>query len=182
MSSAHFLYTRHFLLLAGFSVVVVVLTRLHFLTDLSVCFAVYGALHASALVLALRSGQPIWRRCVFIALAAGLSVMSLRIGLFGGHLSGGLPGNTALYAVLGFSAVIGALTYGILIRLFGFYELTIGGLALIAAGCLLAAFLAFFSLAHVHFLGRWWLAVLWWYAFSGGLWFCDSIFAASRSW
>jgi hypothetical protein len=182
MRSAHFLYVRHFLLLAGFSVLVAVLTRLRLLTDLSVCFAVYGALHASALVLALRPGQPLGRRAIFIVLAAGLSVLTLRIGLLTGHLSGGLPGNLAIYAVLGFSAVIGALAYGILIRLFGFYELTMGGLALIAAGCMLAALLAFFSLAHIHFLGRWWLAVLWWHAFSGGLWICESVFPAPRSW
>ena len=181
MSPVRFLYTWHFLLLAGMSGVVAVLTRLHLLTDLNVCFAVYGALHASALVLALRVGQPLWRLCLFIALAAGLSVMALRIGLAAGHRSGGLPGNIALYAVLGFSATIGALTYGILIRLFGYSELTIGGLALIAAVCLIAALLALFSLQHVHFLGRWWLAVLWWFAFSGGLWLCESVFAASRS-
>jgi hypothetical protein len=180
MSSAHFFYARHFLLLAGCSVVVAAITRLHLLTDLTVCFAVYGALHASALVLALRARQPIWRRCLFIAIAAALSVMALRIGLFGGHLSGTLPGNAALYAVLGFSAVIGALSYGILIRLFGLFELTVGALALIAAGCLLAAFVALFTLAHSHSLGRWWLAVLWWYAFSGGLWFCDRRQNAAR--
>jgi hypothetical protein len=181
MSAVRLFYTRHFLLLAGFSAVVVVLTRLRLLTDLNVCFAVYGALHASALVLALRSGQPLWRLCLFVVLAAGLSVLALRIGLVAGHLSGEFAGNIALYAVLGFAAAIGALTYGILIRLFGYLELTGGVLILIAAGCVLAALLALLSLQHAHFLGRWWLAVLWWYAFSGGLWFCDSVFAASRS-
>jgi hypothetical protein len=181
MSSARFLYPRHFLLLAGFSVVLVALTRLRLLTDLSVCFAVYGALHASALVLALRSVQVLWRRCLFVVLAAGFSVLTVHLGLFAGRLTGGLPGNTSLYAVLGFSAAIGALAYGLLIRLFGYYALTIGRLALIAAGCMLAALLALYSLQHAHFLGRWWLAVLWWYAFSGGLWFCESVFAAPRS-
>jgi hypothetical protein len=173
MSSAHFLYVRHFLLLAGFSVVVAALTRRHLLTDLNVSFALYGALHSTALVLALRVRRPIWQRCLFVACAAALSVMTLRFGLFAGHLSGTLPGNAALYAVLGFSAVIGALAYGILIRAFGLVEPTVGGLALIAAGCMLSAFIAFFTLAHSHSLGRWLLAVLWWYAFSGGLWFCD---------
>jgi hypothetical protein len=173
MRSPHLFYARHFVLLACFSVLVVVMTRLNLLTDLVVCFSVYGALHAAALVLALRAGQPIWRRCLFIAIGAALSVMSLFIGLSGGHLLGGLPGNSPVYGILGFSAVIGALAYGILIRLFGFYELTVGGLARIAAGCMLAACVAFFSLAHSHSLGRWWLAVLWWYAFSGGLWLCD---------
>jgi hypothetical protein len=173
MSSLHFFYPRHFMLLAGFSVVVAVMTRLHLLTDLNFCFAVYGALHASALVLAIRAGQSLWRRCLFVAIAAALSVMALRIGLLGGHVSGTLPGAAALYVVLGVSAAIGALAYGILIRLFGLVELTVSGLGLIAAGCMLAAFVAFFTLAHSHFLGRWWLAVLWWYAFSSGLWFCD---------
>jgi hypothetical protein len=173
MSSPHFFYARHFLLLAGFSVVVAVMTRLHLLTDLNVCFAAYGALHASALILAVRVTQSLWRRCLFVVIAAALSVMALRMGIFGGHLSGTLPGNAALYMVLGFSAVIGALAYGILIRRFWLVELTVGGLALISVGCMLAAFVAFYTLAHSHSLGRWWLAVLWWYAFSGGLWFCD---------
>jgi hypothetical protein len=181
MSSARFLYPRHFLLLAGFSIVVMVLTRLRLLTDLNVCFALYGALHATALLLALRLHQPLWRLCLFIVLAAGFSVLTLRMGLFAGHLTGGLPANAALYAVLGVSAAIGALAYGILIRLFGYYALSIGGLALMAAGCMLAAFLALFSLQQAHFLGRWWLAVLWWFAFSGGLWLCESVFSASRS-
>jgi hypothetical protein len=173
MSSPHFFYARHFVLLAGFSIVVAVMTGLHLLTDLNVCFAVYGALHASALVLANRASQSPWRRCLFVAIAAALSVMALRVGLLGGHLSGTLPGSAALYVVLGVSAAIGALAYGTLIRLFGFVELTMGGLALIAAGCMLAAFVAFFTLTHSHSLGRWWLAILWWYAFSCGLWFCD---------
>jgi hypothetical protein len=173
MRSPHFFYARHFLLLAGCSVVAAVMTRLHLLTDLNVCFAVYGALHASALILALRASQLLWRRCLFVVIAAALSVMALHIGLLGGHLFGTLPGNAALYMVLGFSAVIGALAYGILIRRFGLVELTMAGLALISAGCMLAAFVAFYTLAHSHSLGRWWLAVLWWYAFSGGLWFCE---------
>jgi hypothetical protein len=173
MSSPHFFYARHFLLLAGFSIVVAVMTWLHLLTDLNACFAVYGALHASALVLAIRAIQSLWRGCLFVAIAAALSIMALRVGLLGGHLSAALPGNAALYVVLGFSAATGALAYGISIRLFGFAELTLGGLALIAAGCVLAAFVALFTLSHSHSIGRWWLAVLWWYAFSIGLWFCD---------
>jgi hypothetical protein len=173
MSSPHLFYARHFLLLAGFSVSVAVASRLRLLTELNVSFAVYGALHAAALILSVRARQPPWRRCLFVAVAAALSVMSLRIGMVGGRLSGTLPGNAALYVVLGFSAATGALTYGILIRLFGLVNLTMGGLALIAASCVLAACVALFSLAHSHSLGRWWLAVLWWCAFSGGLWFCD---------
>lgn len=180
MNSAYFFYARHFLLLACFTILLALMTRLHLLTDLSVCFAVYGALHASALIVSLRVAQPLWRKCLFVAVAAALSVMTLRVGLFAGHSSGVLPGNASLYAVLGFSAVIGAVAYGILIRLFGIYELTVSGLALISAACMLATFAAFFSLAHSHSLGRWWLAALWWYAFSSGLWYCEWRLNAAR--
>jgi hypothetical protein len=170
---SRFLYPRHFLLLACFTLFLVVMRWLRLSVNLSVSFALYGALHASALVLALRARQPIWRSCLFIAIAAGLSVMTLRIGIFGTQLSVGLPANIGVYAVLGFSAVLGALAYGILIRLFSLYKLTAASLAAISIGCMLASFLALGTLNHIHFLGPWWLAVLWWYAFSGGLWYCD---------
>jgi len=99
--------------------------------------------------------------------------MTLRVGIFAGQLSEVLPGNIGVYTVLGFSAVLGAVTYGMLIRLFSLYKLTAGSLAAISIGCMSASFLALATLSHIHFLGRWWLAVLWWYAFSGGLWYCD---------
>jgi hypothetical protein len=169
----HFLYTRHFLLLACFSVFLGVVSRLHLTGSFPVSFALYGSLHASALVLALRARQAIWRKCLFIVIAASLSVMTLRFGIIGRQLSGTPPGIVGLYSLLGLSAVIGAVTYGILIRLFGMYALTRGSLAAIAVGCMLAAFVALFTVSHFHFLGPWWFAVLWWYAFSGGLWYFD---------
>jgi hypothetical protein len=135
-------------------------------------FAVYGALHATALALALRARLPWWRRGLFIVLAAGLSAMTLRVGVFAGGLSATF-GNAALYAVFGFSAMAGAATYGILIRRVGIFELTLRELVLISCGCGLAADLAYITLAQWPTLGRWWLAVLWWFAFSGGLWYCD---------
>jgi hypothetical protein len=30
-----------------------------------------------------------------------------------------------------------------------------------------------FTGTYFHVLGPWWLAVLWWHAFSGALWYCD---------
>jgi hypothetical protein len=169
----HFIYARQFLLLAGSAVLLAVITRLHLLTDLIICFAVYGALHASALVLSLRARQTAWRSCLFILGAAALSVMTLRVGMLGGRLSGALSANLAIYAVLGLSAVTGAIAYGILIRVFGIHELTARLLAVVSVGCLLATYVAFFTLTHFHSLGRWWLAVWWWYAFSAGMWYCD---------
>jgi hypothetical protein len=169
----HFLYPRHFLLLTGFSILLAVLSRQHFLSDLSLSFALYGALHASALVLAFRARHPIGQKCLFIAIAAGLSVLTLSVGVFGIHLTGTLPGNVGLYTVLGFSALMGAVSYGILIRIFRIFELNAGSIAFIGVGCTLATYIAAYTLAHSQFLGRWWLAVLWWYAFSAGLWYCD---------
>jgi hypothetical protein len=169
----HLFYGRHFVLLTCLSVLLAVMTRQHFLIDLSGSFALYGALHASALVLTLRARQPIWRMCLFIALAAGLCFVTLRAGMFEGRLVGALPGNAGLYAVLGFSALTGAVTYGIAIHLFGIYKMSLRSLAVISASCLLATYVAFFTLTNIHALGRWWLPVLWWFAFSGGLWYCD---------
>jgi hypothetical protein len=169
----HFLYLRHFLLLTGSSILLGILSRLHFLSDLSVSFALYGALHACALVFALRARHPIGQKYLFIAIAAGLSVLTLRAGVIGIHLTGTLPGNVGLYTVMGFSALMGAVTYGVSIRIFRLYELSPASIAVIAVGCTLATYIAAYTLAHSQFLGRWWLAVLWWYAFSGGLWYCD---------
>jgi hypothetical protein len=166
-------YPRHFLLLTGLGVWLAVITRLHLLSHLDASFAVYGAFHASALVLSLRSAGPMARRCGFIAVAAGLCVLTLHIGMLALHCLGGLSGSSGLYAALGLSAAAGAVTYGMSIRLFGFYKLTLGALALIAVGCVFATYAAFMTLANVHSPGRWLLAVAWWYAFSGGLWFCD---------
>jgi hypothetical protein len=168
----HFLYPRHFLLLSCLSVLLAVIPRPHLSSDLNVSFALYGALHASALMLTLRARQPLWRKCLFVAVAAGLSVMALRVGILCRHLSATLTGNTGLYPALGFSAVTGALIYGILIRLFGISAITLGSLAAIALGCMVAAFVALFTGSQFHF-GPWWLAVLWWLAFSGGLWYFD---------
>jgi hypothetical protein len=169
-----FRYPLHFLLLACFGVLLIAMTRLPFATDLSVSFALYGALHASALVFALRTHHSIWRICIFIGAAAGLSAMTLHVGIAAAHWLGTGGGNVALYAALGLSAVTGAATYGVLIRLCGVYELSARALVVICLNCMLAAYVATFTLAHFHFLGRWWLAALWWYAFSGGLWYCDN--------
>jgi hypothetical protein len=158
-------------LLTCFSVLLGIMASLRLSSDLSVSFAAYGALHALAVILALRVPQPLWRKCLFIITAAGLSLITLRVGIMEMRLSGILPGNGTLYAVLGFSAVTGAAAYCILIRLFGFYTLSLSSLAVISTGCMLATYVAFFTLSYFHSQGRWWLAVLWWYAFSGGLWY-----------
>lgn len=168
-----FRYPLHFSLLACFGVLLIAMTQLHLATDISVSFALYGALHASALVIALRAQHPFWRKCSFVAAAAALSALTLHIGIIEGQLLGISREDAALYVVLGLSGATGAAAYGVLIHLSGFYELTSRSFAVLCVNCMLAACAAFFTLARFHFLGRWWLAVLWWYAFSGGLWYFD---------
>ncbi len=165
-------YPRHFLMLTVFSVVLGVTNRRHLVVLPFPSFLLYGALHASALVFALRVPRSIGRQSLFIALAATLSVVTLGVIMLGRPLVGSLPGNGGLFVLLGLAAVTGAVTYGVLIRLFWIPDLRSGSLAAISLGCLLATYLAFFTLSHSALLGRWWLAVLWWYAFSAGLWAC----------
>jgi hypothetical protein len=169
----HILYRRHFLLLACFSILLAVMSRLSLSNGLSVSFALYGALHASALLLSLRAPQPIGRSCLFVVIAAGLCVITLRVGMGGRQVFGTLPGNLGPYTALGVATFIGALTYGILIRLGGIFPMTPVSLGAISLSCMAASFLALFTAGPLHFPGPWWLAVLWWHAYSGGLWFFD---------
>ena len=117
-----------------------------------------GALHAVALVLAVRVLQAIWRDSLFIVIAAALCVITFQLGTIERRAT--LPGNIGLYSVLGLSAVIGAASYGTLIRLTGMCALTIREIAAIAVGCMFAAFAGLLTLSHFHFLGSWWLAAL----------------------
>jgi hypothetical protein len=170
---SHFLYSRHFVCLTCFSALTGLAAHLALAANASLWFALYGGLHALALVIALRARQPPWRMSLFVGVAAGISVLTLRAGLLALQLLGSLHGNFRLYAALGFAAMLGALAYGILIRQLKIYPLPASALALISLGCVAAAYVGFFTLARGHALGRWWLAVLWWYAFSAGLWYFD---------
>jgi hypothetical protein len=166
-------YPRHFLLLGAFGVALAVISRLHLLSNLDASFALYGALHAAALVLSLGTRRSAWGRFLFIVLAAALCVMTLHLGTWIMHRLGRLPGNIGLYTALGVAAWTGAVAYGISIRLLGMPRLKPRSLAVIGLGCVLAAYAAFLILGQVHFLGRWLFPVLWWFAFSGGLWYRD---------
>lgn len=146
-------------------------SRLHVTGDVSVIFALYGALHAAALSLSLRKRQAIWRKCLFIVFAAALSVMMVRIGVLGSKLTP--AGNIGHYSLLGLSSAVGAASYGALIHLAGMYALTIRESCVIAVACMFATLAGLFTATHVHVLGSWWLAVPWWLTFSCGLWYFD---------
>jgi hypothetical protein len=165
-------YSRHFSLLTAFAALTCVSSRLSFPASLSVAFALYGALHATALLLGFRVPPPLGRSVPFIVTAAVLSALMFHLGVLGTHLSARMPAGIGAYVVLGFASAAGSLTYGISIRLFSLYTLSATALSMIALGCVSASCVALFTLTLYPFLGPWWMAVLWWYAFSGGLWFC----------
>jgi hypothetical protein len=173
-------YARHFSLLTAFAALTCISSRLSLPASLSAAFALYGALHATALLLGFRVLPPLGRSVPFIVTAAILSAMMFHLGILGTHVSARVPGGAGAYVVLGFVSVSGALTYGICIRMFGFYRLTAAALSVISLGCVSASCVALCTLTLLPFLGPWWLAASWWYAFSGGLWYCDRRQEAAR--
>ena len=165
-------FSRHFSLLSAFEALTCILSRWAFPATLSVAFALYGALHATALLLSCSTPPSVARSGLFAAAAATLSALTFHLGILGTHLSASLPGGVGPYLVLGFASVTGAIAYGVCICLFKLYRLTAAMLAMISLGCLSASCPALWALTQFPFLGPWWLAVVWWYAFSGGLWYC----------
>jgi hypothetical protein len=171
----HFYYARHFSVLAAATVILFVLGHWSLLNDsLIAAFAINGALHASALALALRTPESLARKSAFIAIAAILSVLTLYVGIIGLVLFAVLPGNERLYVVLGVCSLSGAITYGSLIRLFWMRDLSSRLILAMSALCVLTTSLAFFARTYSESLGSWWLTAAWWFALSGGLWYFDT--------
>lgn len=180
-SADHFRYPRHFLLLTCFCALIAVTSRMNLAGSLSGAFATYGALHASALSLAVRARLSPWRLCLFIAAAAALSFATLRGVLLVRPVVNAAPGNVAGYSLLGVCAAVGAITYGILIRWCGLCAVSLGALAVMAIACISATLVALFIADLGLRLGSWWIASCWWYGFSGGLWHLDRRRAADSS-
>jgi hypothetical protein len=171
----HFNYARHFSLLGAATVVLFLLSHWDLLNDsLLASFAMSGALHALSLCLALREPQGNLRKLAFIAVASILSVFTMYVGIIGLVLFAVVPGNERLYLVLGLCSLSGAITYGSLIRLLWVRKFSPRGILSVALLCLLATSLGYFVRAYSEALGGWWLTAVWWFAFSGGLWFFDT--------
>jgi hypothetical protein len=164
-----FSYARHFAALAGLSILTALCVR-HAVMPAGVRgFALYGALHAAALVISVRNPVAWWRRISLVALAAGLSMLSFGAGLLVRSAAATVPGHGATYLALGCAAALGAASYGLALRHLLRVPLNGGALGWIVIGCILATYLAAFTSRNVA-LGLWWLVVLWWFAFSGALW------------
>jgi hypothetical protein len=171
----HFNYARHFSAVGAATVLLFLLQYWSLLGDsLLATFALNGALHALSLSLALRAAQSILRKLLFIGVAAALSVFTMYVGIIGLVLFAVVPGNERLYMVLGLCSLSGAITYGSVIRMFWIRKFSPRCILAMAFLCLLATSLGFFIRSYSEVLGGWWLASVWWFAFSGGLWFFDT--------
>jgi len=171
----HFNYGRHFALLA----VAVLLAFLISHWDLFgepflPTFAANGALHAAALVLALREPALLVRKCLFVAIAAALSIVTLYVGIIALQLFAALPSTERLYAVLAVCSVAGAITYGSLIRFFWMKKFSSRLILAISLACAAAAMLAFLVASQFKFVEGWWLTAAWWLAFSASLCYFDT--------
>jgi hypothetical protein len=168
----HFNYRRHFILLAGAIAALAALNQFDLYGNAFFAFAINGALHAGVLIASLRASDTVLRKCLFVAIASVLSILSLYVGIIALVLLAVLPDNTRLPAVLAICSAAGAITYGSLIRIFWIRKLTSRHVLAIAMVCVLAVLPAYFAKLNFQ-LGLWWLVPAWWLAFSCSLWLFD---------
>lgn len=168
-------YARHFLLLGCIAAVLAASSPWRPSLGAVASFGLYGALHSSTVVLSLRAPQPLWRKLLFIAIAASLSMLSVMLGLYGGHVIGTLPGTVGPFILLAFSSGLGAASYALLVRRFWIAGLPLRALLWITLGCVLAVLVVLLVGMLLKTVGGLGFAVSWWLAFSAGLRYCEAI-------
>lgn len=168
-------FKRHFLLLAAAALLIAVVNVSNlFHEPLLPSFALYGALHALTLVLAIPAPRLVaWRKVLFVGCAAALNVAVLYAGIISLEALGNIMAALRLYLALSICALFGAMAYGFLIRFFWFPALRPRAIAQIALGCMAAAVVGMGIQNLTLPFGNWWLVAVWWLAFSGGLWGAD---------
>jgi hypothetical protein len=163
-------YARHFgllaLLCAGFAI-----APKHAGLGIGAQFALFGALHAAALVLSIRpaAGCVPARRILIVALAAVLALGNARLGLLGLQAASQVVGPFGPLAVVAACAALGALAYALLISA-SMERIECAALAAISLGCAAATASSFAVARAVHGAGVLWLVIPWWLAFSALLW------------
>jgi hypothetical protein len=166
-------YPLHFILLICMAAVLAATSRWRLSQGAVTSFGIYGALHASAIVLGVRGSRQRLRPLLFIALAACLSMLSVMVGLQGSRHIGTLPGMVGPASLLALSSGLGATSYAVLVRRFWIADLSLQAFAWIALGCVLASLAVLMSGIVLNAVGGLWIAAGWWFAFSGGLWCHD---------
>jgi hypothetical protein len=172
-----FNYARHFVLLGSFAAALAIAGP-RGLAGIGAQFALYGALHATALALSLMGGARLspGRSLSLVAGAAILALATARLGVFGLHAVSGLGGSAGPFAILAACAGLGALAYGALIRAVlanacnALGRLRMKSLVATSLGCVAATSMSFAASRGLYASGVLWVVAPWWFAFSGGLW------------
>jgi hypothetical protein len=172
-SKTTFDYRRHFMSLAGAIIVLAGVSRTPFYENLVFACAVNGALHAGALIASLRVSATVHRKLLFAAIASGLSIMSMYVGIVALVALSILPDSERLPAVVAIGAMTGAITYGSLIRIFWIRGIRPRAILGLATLCAMAALAGYLLKLKFDWPGMWWLAAIWWLAFSISLKFLD---------
>ena len=161
----HFLYRRHFTVLIAIVGVLVVTVRWRPSLGIYPTFAVYGALHALALVVSLRGHESRVRRILFIGAAAALSAASVFLGVEAIHHVRPLPAMVHAMLVLGLASGFGAVCYAVLIRRFWTLSLSNRAALAMACGCVITTEFVLVSGLLPRTDGLW-FAAPWWFTFS----------------
>lgn len=160
-------------------------------------FALIGAIHATSMVMSLRDRAPFARGIAFVALVATLSLVTPFLGFLAApalpyvvppilwlfpflkSIGDSTPGDSVRFFVVVTSAsACGALGYGFLVRWFWLRPLRLSELIRAVTFCLIATSLAFAIPVALTSINRdvagYLPAVLWWFAFSGALYWSES--------
>lgn len=166
-------YPRHLILLIAAAVALALVARDLGAWGATGSVAVFGAVHAASLALALRDGPSTLSKLGFVCLAGALAALALWAGILTHRLFGTMLGRTALPASLCVSAATGAFGYLTLMRCFSICCLSKRALLQVPLCCVLAVMIAWPLGLHLQLIGGWWFAITWWFAFSLMLWSCD---------
>jgi len=163
-------FRRHFVLLAIASVLLIALREAPSLLNSELNYPLYGVLHALTVVGALRRPIPAFEIGLFVVAGAILSLGAFYAGIYlGGALGALAPGGRAVYAMFALGSAVGALTYGLTVRLLWLRQLSYTSIALIAAGCTSATIATIPVATDGKFLDAI-LTLTWWWTFSALLW------------
>jgi hypothetical protein len=164
-------YTRHFILLICVAATLAATSPWHPSYGPVASFGLYGVLHSSTIVLSLRVQQAVWRKLLFVAIAASLSMLMVMVSLYGGRFMGTLPGTVGPFLLLALSSGLGAASYAALVRRFWIADLPLRAFVSITLGCVLVTAVGLMSEILLQAVGGLWLAIAWWFAFSAGIWY-----------
>jgi catechol 2,3-dioxygenase-like lactoylglutathione lyase family enzyme len=131
-----------------------------------------GALHAIAVVLALRSKSSRLSRFGFVMTTAALSIAAPFAALKVIDLLG-LAGIATIFVALALTSAIGAVSYWLLVRGLWARFLSPRSLLVTVGSCVLATFIASVAISVVPFLRDVLLPMFWWLAFSASLLIAD---------